>query len=638
MCGIAGILSLSHVALPESAATLERMVATLTHRGPDYRKVVAPAGGWYAIGHSRLKIIDLSANGNQPMSNETGKIWIVFNGEIYNFSELRSQLQKAGHRFSSRSDTEVVVHLYEEYGLNCLDYLDGDFAFCIVDSENRRALIARDPFGVKPLYYSIQNGHLVFGSEIKAILRHPSVHKSLSLDGLNAYLVHNATTAPHTLFDGIHKLAPGERIVMAGSDLRMERYYDLAGRVKDKHDLTVDEATERIRQLIVNAVKKRMMSDVPFGAFLSGGVDSSTIAAIMADLHTAPLHTFSASFAGDKKKELSYAGYVAELFKTEHHEVVITEDQLIDGIKQIAAINDDPVNTHDSILSYYISRNARQHGIVVMESGEGADELFWGYQSYYKKHNRLSNKRLDMRLIRTFTRSRAFGRFIHLSKYVPADRIQTFLMNLFSFLASHAYYTDFEENFSYALKGRLLNTSQTNRVDGQNWHNIDGIQWDKIDTDQFMYLYYENEVNTRMTELLLMRTDKMTMANSVEARVPFLDKELIEFILTLPTEMRLGNGVTKSLLKRAMTGTLPERIINRQKVGFGGGAYNTATPGVRSFMRRRLLEQDEFNNFFNFDFIQYLLDENDRTNGKQYVWQLWNLLFLKLWYQNWMAG
>jgi len=638
MCGIAGILSLSQSALPESRSILERMVSTLTHRGPDHRSIMAPDVGWYAIGHTRLKIIDLSSNGNQPMSNEDGTIWIVFNGEIYNFSGLRSQLQKAGHRFRSHSDTEVVIHLYEEYGLNCLDYLDGDFAFCIVDSESRRALIARDPFGVKPLYYSIQNGHLIFGSEIKAILQHPSVHKSLSLDGLNSYLVHNATAAPYTLFEGIYKLAPGDRIVINGSNYRMKRYYDLAARVKVKNELTVDEATERIRQLIVNAVKKRMMSDVPFGAFLSGGMDSSTIAAILADIHSAPLHTFSASFAGDKKTELSYAGYVADLFKTEHHEIVITENQLIDGIGQIAAINDDPVNTHDSILSYYISQNARQHGIVVMESGEGADELFWGYQSYFKKHNRLTNKRLDLRLIRKFTRSRAFGSFIHLSKHVQVARIQTFLMNLISFLASHAYYTDFEENFSYALKRGLLSTHLTNRIDGQKWHNIDEIQWDKIDTDQFMYLYYENEVNTRMTELLLMRTDKMTMANSVETRVPFLDKDLIEFILTLPTDMRLGDGVTKSLLKRAMADKLPECIINRQKVGFGGGAYNTATPAVRSFMRCRLLEQDEFNDLLNFEFIQYLLHENDRTNGKQYVWQLWNLLFLKLWYQNWMAG
>lgn len=638
MCGIAGILSLSQRVLPESTIILERMVGTLAHRGPDFRNIFAPDGGWYAIGHSRLKIIDLSAKGNQPMCNENSKIWIVFNGEIYNHNELRKHLINNGHRFRSRSDTEVVIHLYEEYGLNCLDQLDGDFAFCIVDSERQRALVARDPFGVKPLYYSILNGHLIFGSEIKAILQHPSVHKTLSLDGLNTYLVHNATTAPYTLFEGIHKLGPGERIVLAGSSHRMERYYDLSARVKHKNDLTVHEATERIRQLLVNAVKKRMMSDVPFGAFLSGGVDSSTIAAIMADIHSAPLHTFSASFEGDKKQELSYAGYVADLFKTEHHEVVISEDQLIRGIKHIAAINDDPVNTHDSILSYYISRNARQNGIVVMESGEGADELFWGYQSYFKKHNRLSNKRLDRRLIRRFTRSGAFGKFIHLSNYVPAARIQTFLMNLFSFLASHAYYTDFEENFSYALKTRLLSTFPANHIDDQFWHNLDGIQWDKIDTEKFMYLYYENELNTRMTELLLMRTDKMTMANSVEARVPFLDKDLIEFTLTLPADMRLGNGVTKSLLKRAMADTLPDRIINRQKVGFGGGAYNTATPGVRSFMRQRLLEQDEFNNFFNFGFIKFLLDENDRTNGKQYVWQLWNLLFLKLWYQNWMSG
>ena len=325
------------------------------------------------------------------------------------------------------------------------------------------------------------------------------------------------------------------------------------------------------------------------------------------------------------------------MFKTDHHEVVITEDKFIDGILKIAELNDDPVNTHDSILSYYISRNARQNGIVVMESGEGADELFWGYQSYFKRYNRLSNSRLDMRLIRMFSRSTAFGKFMRLSKYVSDEKIQTFFMNLFNYIASHTYYIDFEENFSFALKNRLLNDHLAVHQINRDWHNIDRVQWDKIDTEEFMFLYYENELKTRMTELLLMRTDKMTMANSVEARVPFLDKDLIEYILSLPSALRQGNGITKYLLKKAMSGILPVKILHRRKVGFGGGAYNAATPGVRKFMKQQLMVKDEVNELLNFEFIKYMVHENARTDGKQYIWQLWNILFLKLWYQSWMA-
>src|SRR3954452_15598553 len=385
MCGICGIVGFS-----DSFATGEELVTrmrdTIVHRGPD------DGGSWalgeqrVALGHRRLSIIDLGASGHQPMCNEDGTVWIAFNGEIYNHAELRPELEAKGHVYRSHTDTETIIHLYEELGERCVERLDGMFAFAIWDTRRRELFIARDRVGKKPLYYAHTPAGFVFASEIKAILEHPAITPDLDEQAFHHYLTFVCTPAPLTMFKGIRKLAPSERMtVRADGSMRSDRFWSpMSGPpTEELADMGEEALEERLLELLRSGIAKRMMADVPFGVFLSGGVDSSTNVALMSELMSDPVRTFSVAFAGHEKyNELEYARRIAQRFGTDHHEIVIDWSDLTAFLPEMVHHQDEPIADWVCVPLYYVSKLARDNGTIVVQVGEGSDELFHGYETY----------------------------------------------------------------------------------------------------------------------------------------------------------------------------------------------------------------------------------------------------------------
>ncbi len=561
MCGIAGYVTLQP---SDSPSIIERMTDVIRHRGPDdfgfYRDPHA------SLGFRRLAIIDLSG-GHQPMSNEDSSLWITFNGEIFNHADLRPALEHAGHRYASRSDTETILHAYEQYGPPSLLRLRGMFAFAIWDKHARKLFCARDRLGKKPFYYFWDGRTFVFASEIKAILEHPAVSPQFEDSLLPEYLSFGYISEERTLFRGIRKLMPGHHLTLALSGPNPQpviaQYWDIPDPQPTPDDAHRDDASwiSECRDRLEQTVRMRLMSDVPLGMFLSGGVDSSAIAALMKRNFSGPVKTFAVGYREAEYSELSYASHVASAIGTEHHEVVIGKDQFFNALPRLIWHEDEPIAWPSSVSLYFVSKLARDHVTVVL-TGEGSDEMFGGYARY--RHFSMNERYLRLYRILPRALRAAIRARVATSPLLSASlrrKLQHTFVGRSEDLES-LYLDNFYSAFSAAEQRDLFNHLPPASPYANFRH-----YWDaKPGLSSLSRLLFTDQ-KTYLVELL-MKQDQMSMAASIESRVPFLDHEFVEFSTRVPDRLKLRKGEGKYIVKKAIEGLVPNEIIYRRKMGF----------------------------------------------------------------------
>jgi asparagine synthase (glutamine-hydrolysing) len=647
MCGIAGIVGLREGSVDE--ARLVRMRDVMAHRGPDGAGVWHDATGRLGLAHRRLAIIDLTDAGAQPMATEDGRFRLVFNGEIYNHLALRAELESKGHRFHSHSDTEAILHGYCEWGEGVLERLAGMFAFAIWDAAEETLFLARDRIGIKPVYFCDVGGEFLFASEIKSLLADPRVPRELDPAAAWHYLSFIVPPAPLTMFRGIYKLPAGHKLrLRPGQRSVVERWWDPVDAPPAGIDPAIygDEeaaAGELLRRL-EESIEKRMMSDVPFGVFLSGGIDSSTNVALMARHMDRPVDTFSVGFKEHEDyNELEYARLVARRFGTNHHEVLIDERDMQDYLPQLIYQQDEPIADWVCVPLYFVSKLARDNGVIVVQVGEGSDEQFCGYDHF----------RVPLDLFRRYGRPLGALPPVLRRGVVGLARLAGVLAPDWRRRAGiAARVADGEEIFwggAVAFRGDLkqrmwtaapLNGAESpdfvpaafRRLDsgGVVRHLLEGFRRENPRADFYQQMLYL-ELRMRLPELLLMRVDKISMSTSVEARVPFLDHELVEFSMDLPLDLRLRDGVGKYLLKKAVRGLIPDEVIDRPKMGFGAP--------FREWMRGSFggYTRDHEIGLFDEEVVRQLVDDHEasRADNSFYLWVLLNLV---LWHDHWIAG
>lgn len=656
MCGICGVFEYGVTEPGISVALIETMRDTMTHRGPDDAGVYLTEDRRVGLGNRRLAIVDLSPAGHNPMPNEDGRVWITFNGEIYNHERLRTSLIEQGHRYRSRADTETVIHLYEERGLDFVQELDGDFAIALWDSVAQRIVLARDRIGVKPLYYSIAGGRLIFASEIKAILQHPSISRDIDEEALYHYLTFLTTPAPMTLFAGIRKLPAGCLLTCdARGEVKVTRYWD-AIVTAPASDLIADEQTaaQELRRLLTESIEKRMMSDVPFGVFLSGGIDSTANVALMTELMNQPVRTFTIGFSDNpERNETAEARAVARHYGTDHHEILIGQKELIDFLPDLIFHQDEPIADPVCVPLYYVSKLAKQTGTTVIQVGEGSDELFCGYRdyTYYLKFHDYAWRYLE-RLPAVLRRaiSTAGQALMEVSAEARPSRWQKVVPDLLRRLAAGEelfwsgamIFDEFHKQKLFTRDSKQRLRAKANGAGDISSYRVVREDIDRLiaanpRADALQKMIYQ-DLKLRLAELLLMRVDKMTMATSVEARVPFLDHKLVEFAMSLPREMKYSRGETKRVLKLALRGVIPDEVINRKKAGFGAPINEWMVGGLGGFVERSLMNSPlRRRELFDYDFIARLLKEH-RSGRANHSFPLWSLLNLSLWYEQWIEG
>jgi asparagine synthase (glutamine-hydrolysing) len=565
MCGICGVVNFD--GRPVEPEVIRAMTASLVHRGPDGEgtyvnsTVAEPRRPAVALGHRRLAIIDLSPNGKQPMTNEDGSLWIVFNGEIYNFRELRARLQAQGHSFRSSSDTEVILYLYQELGEKCLEELDGMFAFALWDERRKRLFLARDRVGKKPLYYTHAGSAFVFGSEVKAILRNPGISGELSVESLSSYFTFGYPPSDQTFYKGIHQLEPAHAMTV-GPDGRTEvwRYWDLEFSPAPGRAPSLTEATDRVRTLVTDAVEKRLVSDVPIGAFLSGGIDSSIVVGLMSRLMDRPVKTFSIGFTGDPDfDETRYARIVAGHFHTDHTEFIV-EPHAINLIEPLVWQHDGPFGDPSTVPTFILSRLTREH-VTVALNGDGGDELFAGYLRFHASVaaerlppglSRLANQALKM-----LPEPKQYHHWLRRAQRFFSAASEPLFVRL------RQWTTFFDRDLSSLLRPEVLEGIRIGDI---------GYPRKLLDrTTRFSTLSKVLYINfmTYLPEDLLVKTDRTTMAHGLEGRSPFLDHRLAEYAAALPDRYKLRRGTTKYVLKAAFADLLPAEILHRGKRGFG---------------------------------------------------------------------
>ena len=524
----------------------------MAHRGPD------DSGHWVnnnlGLGHRRLSIIDLSPSGHQPMFNEDGSIALVFNGEIYNFPEIYHDLQQRGHRFKSRSDTEVIIHAYEEWGVACLQRFNGMFAFGLWDSRNNSLWIVRDRLGVKPLYYFWNGAVLLFSSEIKPILHTGFVPPEVNANVLDAYLSVGYVPAPETMFKNIYKLQPGHFLTLKDGHLKESEYWDFAN--IEPTSESFEQSRQRLESLLTDSIQKRLISDVPVGVFLSGGLDSSVVVSLMSGLIDSPISTFTVGY-DSKVSEERYAKLVAEKFHTNHHVLKLEADDFFSSITAMVNFAEEPVVEPAAISLYHISKLAREDAIVLL-SGEGSDELFAGYYLYafmakIGQGQRFVPDRL-LHMINSFPQ--AFRKIKHL-KYLDwlSLPLEKRYQGTSSYLTESVKRRMYSAEF-YLQRGPYLENTFQRYFDRVS-HCADTV-------NKMLYV----DTKTWLADDLLLKADKMTMAASIELRVPFLDYRLVEFAMSLPSSVKINKGSSKYILKNMIGDRLPDEIVHRKKMGF----------------------------------------------------------------------
>jgi asparagine synthase (glutamine-hydrolysing) len=595
------------------------MTEGISHRGPD--DFGYHVQGRVGLGHRRLSIIDLEG-GRQPMSNEDDSIVVVFNGEIYNYQDIRKALLRRGHQFKTRSDTETIVHAYEEYGDDCVQQFRGMFVFALWDQRRERLLIVRDRLGIKPLYYYQGPDSLVFSSEIKSLTECPEIPREVDETSLNLYLSLRYVPGPRTMFKGILKLQPGHLLVADREGVRLRKYWDITygPPLSDSED-----AVRQFQSLLEESVKLRMIAEVPLGVFLSGGLDSSAILAIMSKARQGePIKTFSVGYPStngedDENCEVAFARQAAQAFGAEHHEFNLNALDFADFVPKLAWQLDEPLADPSCIPLYFISRLARQH-ITVVLSGEGADEILGGY-GIYRKMLALENLRQIPGAEWTAAR---------LAGLAPEGRYQNVLEMTSLPLAQR--YRGISRGFRPALQARLIR--QRMRAN----QNLDDIfaplfQATSHTSPLNRMLYADSKV--WLPDDLLLKADKMTMANALELRVPFLDHKLVEFAAQLPDSMKLKGGVGKVLLRRILKGVLPESILDRPKKGFPVPVLAWLRGPLRDFTRQTLLVPGSAcRRFFDLQVLEEIVDGQEAGVDRQQ--EIWSLLIFEFWHRAFM--
>lgn len=645
MCGICGIFEYGRSNGTVSWDLVTSMRDVMVHRGPD------DAGTWVSddrrvgLGHRRLSILDLSAAGHNPMTNETGDILIVFNGEVYNHEKLRPGLIERGHTYRSRTDTESLLHLYEEEGPDFVRHLEGDYAFAIWDEPKRRLMLGRDRLGVKPLYYTIAGGRLLFASEIKALLEHPEVDRDVDETSLYHYLTFLTTPAPRTLFKGISKLPPGHILLCdANGHIDVRRYWDAVVE-NPETPMTVDDTVDRVRELLSEAIEKRMMSDVPFGVFLSGGVDSSANVSMMSKLTDIPVRTFTVGFEDQPQyNELDYARRIAKQFGADHHEVIIGHDDAISFLPDMIFHQDEPIADPVCVSLYYVSKLARESGTIVVQAGEGSDEIFSGYTTYaayLKMYERVWRhaERLPAGLRRRIASlaDSGFGRAM-IARLPKGKKLVPELARRLG--SGEALFWHAAEVWDETTKRSLITKSYRERLGSISSYEVVEEHYDRIAAGKpsadFLERMIYVELKLRLAELLLMRVDKITMATSVETRVPFLDHKLVEFAMTIPRSMKVRDGQNKWILKKALEGLVPNDILYRPKQGFGLPINEWFLEGMAPFVEHALFSSPfRRRGFLDYDLVRSMWEMH--LAGKvNYSFNIWSLLNLSLWYEHWI--
>jgi len=638
MCGITGVFAYGR-AEPVSESLVTRMANSMAHRGPDDEGVYLSRDRHVGLAFRRLAIIDLSPAGHQPMSNEDRTVWIVFNGEIYNHAEHRPALEAKGHVYRGGSDTETIIHLYEEYGEDCVNHLRGMFAFAIWDENRRRLFVARDRLGIKPLYYTMVDGAFVFGSEIKAIAAYPRIVRQIDKEALYHYLTFMVPPAPLTMFRGIKKLPAGFKMTVdAAGEIRTEPYWDAI--VSQANRQYADEQyADRTVELLRESAQIHMMSDVPVGVFLSGGLDSSTLVALIAEQGGRVVNTFSVGFEGyEAYNELAYARQIAQRFSTNHHEVIIDHKQALDYIPELVHSQDEPIADWVCVPLYFVSKLARDNGVIVVQVGEGADELFCGYPLYLASLAVQRNwpwlSKVPPLLWQIGGALAARARSAGFRRAHKAERLMQILEE------ERGRFWGGAIVFRNGPKAQLLDTPMW-RENG-HFDSIDvmdrvsaQIARDKPGADALERMIYF-ELKQRLAELLLMRVDKVTMSTSIESRVPYLDHRLVEFAMSIPEQVKVRNHQTKAVLKRAVRGLIPDNIVDRAKQGFSAPASEWLRNELAAEARSCLLDGEMVKRgYFNRTFVKALLDAHQSGPADHGI-ELWNLYNLEMWHRHWI--
>jgi asparagine synthase (glutamine-hydrolysing) len=623
MCGICGKINLNNEPIDE--ALLRKMTSCLSHRGPDDEGLYIK--GNVSLGHRRLSIIDLSQFAHQPMSNEDGTIWIVYNGEIYNFLELRDVLIKKGHTFRSRSDTETIIHLYEEYGPECLVYLKGMFAFALWDVKKQLLFLARDRIGKKPLYYWHSPNTFVFVSEIKSILQDDNFQRKPDYTAIHHYLTYQYVPSPWTAFGGIKKLPPAHYLVLKNGNIEVKRYWKLSYLPKNK--INEKDLKHEIIERLKEAVRIRLISDVPLGAFLSGGIDSSATVAMMSRIMSEPVKTFSIGFKEKAYNELEYARLVAERFKTDHTEFIV-EPKAIEVIDKLVWYYNEPFADSSAIPTYYVSKLAREHVTVVL-NGDGGDENFAGYGRYAA--NEFS------RMIHGFFPTSIAKSLLPLVILLPHGKDpNNFFWRLKRFLQEYIKTPELRNahwlcHFTTKMKRELYSDNFLEYASSFDSFDLIIEKFKEAEADSFIDKTLYADVMMYLPDDLLVKVDVASMANSLEARSPFLDHEFMEFVATIPSDLKLKRRTTKYILKEALRGMLPDEVLFREKMGFGVPLDHWFRNELKDMVYDTLLADKAIQRgYFKRESVKKILDEHV---SNKWNWQnhIWNLLMLELWHK-----
>lgn len=635
MCGIAGYINLNGHHLDPQANFLPEMCRQIHHRGPDEQGMMVR--GPLAFGMTRLSIIDL-ATGQQPISNEDGTIWIVFNGEIYNFRELTESLKRRGHQFKTNSDTETIVHLYEEHGIDCLKFLEGMFAFAIWDERQQRLFIARDRMGEKPLYWGVFGNQFLFGSELKTLLVHPSVTRELNPHALRQYLALEYVPAPSSIFNGINKLMPAHFMLVDRGKVKVDRYWSMNGTGRRPLNISETEAKERLRDLLDQSIRGRMISDVPLGVFLSGGIDSSVIAALAARQTSHSLRTFSIGFSDPSFDESAHAKAVAEHLGTVHEVIPFQPEVAYDTLEELFEVLDEPIGDA-SIIPTFLLSTVTKRSVTVALSGEGGDELLGGYPTY-TAHSLSENWNLIPAGLRqgiiepllnklpvsmnNLSFDYKVKRFIAGAALQPVRRQLRWMGSLPLQEQELLLRDEILDAARYESEEQLISHIDIDTLARSSSDVIDGIM--RLD------------VATYLADDLLFKSDRSTMAASLEGRLPFLAYPVVEFAFSLPTSYKIRGFETKRILRKLAAEYLPPHIVKRPKKGFGIPVARWLNNDFRSMVDELMNESFiQRQGIFQWNTLRAMLDEH-RSGRVDRRKELWTLLMFQRWWSKYFVS
>ena len=639
MCGITGIYSLGEIVNP---AVLSAMTDSLRHRGPDYSDTYINKDRTVGLGHTRLSIIDLSERANQPMASDDHRIQVSYNGEIYNYKEIQKELCSKGHVFKTTSDTEVLIKSYEEWGIECIHKFVGMFSLAIWDGRSNKLYLARDRVGIKPLYYYKEKNLFLFGSELKALMKHPDFSKRISMDGLALFLRYDYIRSPYTIFENTFKLEPGHYLCLHNGQLEKHRYWDISESYNaEPYNICEEEACEMFEETMLDSLRYRLVSDVPVGIFLSGGVDSSIVATLLQKNTPEPFKTFTIGFDEEKYNEAKWAKQLAQYLGTEHMEFHVSEDVALETVSRIPSIYDEPFGDSSSIPTCILSKLAREHVKVVM-SGDGGDELFCGYKHYTKSLRLVDGISRTPKVIQNGLKTALS--LLNVNRFEYAGK----RLGLSSLTKRRKSY---ERNRAALLSiiKRDMPAMYRNRLgtwSPEDFPNIFKDGWSFEDKtfnadfaavkngDLLTQMLYA-DFNVWLPDDILTKIDRASMSTGLEAREPFLDHRLVQLASRIPPNLKYRNGENKYLLKRVLSRHIPAELYERPKKGFGSPVDSWLRGKLRPLVEHYLsAEETRKSGVFNSDEISKWKDRfyNHSSTGPR---RIWNLLMFQMWYERW---